>query len=194
MSSQLCLSGKAESLPAKDEWGIHLLGWNAFKGQESVYLWLIVQSDTFLYKVYWLQEHKSKKNKSQVQFWGHWHPAISAATAHTSQRAERRMQGCKGWGRGWGREITWWKWALGKPCSYYSPKVSLEGDTSNISGYIQQFQAFRQLLEHEWSKAKNRKRIFFKELIASKWHSDSTFFNVFYYWSFCLPPVLFIQV
>lgn len=92
VSARLCLSGKAKSRPAKDEWDTHLLGWNAFKGQESVYLWLIVQSDTFLYKVYWLQAHKSKKNKSQVQFGGHWHPAITAATARTSQGVERRMQ------------------------------------------------------------------------------------------------------
>lgn len=126
LSSRLGLSRKAQSVPAKDEWGTHLLGWNAFKGQESVYLWLIVQSDTFLYKVYWLQEHKSKKNKSQVQFWGHWHPAISAATAHTSQGAVRRMQVMRG-------KITWWKQPLGRPFSYYSPNGSL--DTECLDTY-----------------------------------------------------------
>lgn len=114
VSSRLCLRGKAESTPAKDEWGTHPPGWNAFKGQESVYLWLIVQSDTFLYKVYWLQEHKSKKNKSRVQFWGHWHPAISVATAPTSQGAGGGMPVTR-------REITWWKWPQGRLLSYYSP-------------------------------------------------------------------------
>lgn len=122
VSSPLCLSGKAKSVPVKDEWGTHLLGWNAFKGQESVYLWLIVQSDTFLYKVYWLQEHKSKKNKSQVQFWGHWHPAIFTATAHTSQGAGRRMHITRG------KKITWWKWPLAKLYSDDSPNSSLGGE------------------------------------------------------------------
>lgn len=84
------LTGRKSKREACKRWmEPHLLDQDALKGWKSACLWLIAQLDTFSYKG-WLQTHKSKKNKAQVQFRGHRHPAIFATTTQNSRDRQER--------------------------------------------------------------------------------------------------------